>query len=108
MPMFRRMPKRGFVNAFATPVVEVNVDTLADRFKAGATVDLAALRAQGLATTRDHGVRVLGRGEIKHAITVKADHFSASAKQKIEAAGGQVVDLQPVTVPVERPAPASA
>src|SRR3989339_408904 len=50
MPMYRRMPKRGFVNVFARPVVEVNIDTLAHRFGAGATVDLLALRAQGLAT----------------------------------------------------------
>jgi len=108
MPMYRRMPKRGFVNAFAIPVVEINVDTLADRFQAGATVDLKALRAQGLATTRDHGVRVLGRGEIKYAITVKANHFSASAKAKIEAAGGQAIDLAPVAKSAEAPAPATA
>ena len=106
MPMYRRMPKRGFVNTFATPVVAVNVDTLADRFQAGQTVDLAALRNLGLATTRDHGVRVLGRGDIKHAITVKADHFSASAKQKIEAAGGQALDLAPAATPALAPATA--
>jgi len=93
------------VNSFARPVVEVNVDTLANRFQAGATVDLQALRRQGLATTRDHGIRVLGRGEIKHAITVKAEHFSASARQKIEAAGGQAMSLTPE---LQRPSAAPA
>jgi len=95
MPMYRRMPKRGFVNIFAKKLAAVNVDSLAASFPAGSTVDLDALRVEGLAANWVEGVRVLGRGEIKHALTVKADHFSASAKQKIEAAGGKVVDLTP-------------
>ncbi|MBI5510009.1 MAG: 50S ribosomal protein L15 [Deltaproteobacteria bacterium] len=105
MPMYRRMPKRGFVNAFAKPVIEVNVDTLAGRFTAGATVDLETLRSMGLAPTRALGLRVLGRGEITHALTVKADHFSASAKQKIEAAGGKAVDLMPAKEAAPAPQP---
>ena len=92
MPMYRRMPKRGFNNSrFAKVWAEVNVDILAARFEAGAEVDLAAARKVGLATNRDEGLRVLGRGEITHALTIKAAHVTASAKKKIEAAGGSIV-----------------
>lgn len=91
MPMYRRMPKRGFVVPFPKRWVEVNIDVLGARFGAGASVDLQALVAVGLASKNADGFRVLGRGELGHAITVTADHFSASAKQKIEAAGGTVV-----------------
>lgn len=94
MPMYRRMPKRGFTNIFAKSWAEVNLDTLAKQFAAGSTVDIAALREKGLARNRHDGVRVLGRGEMPHALTVKADHFSASAKQKIEAAGGKALAAQ--------------
>lgn len=96
-PMFRRMPKRGFTNIFRVALAEVNVDTLARFFAAGGLVDLTTLRAAGLATHKDRGVRILGRGELSHALTVTASHFSASAKQKIEAAGGKAVLLPAVT-----------
>lgn len=96
-PMYRRMPKRGFTNIFAVRWAEINVDMLADHFKAGATVNLDALKAAGLASTRDEGLRVLARGELKHALKITANHFSASAKQKIEAAGGScaVIEKRP-------------
>lgn len=90
VPMYRRMPKRGFTNVFAGKYAEVNLDILATRFEKGATVDFAALLTQGLAKKKDDGFRVLGRGDLKHALKVKADHVTASAKQKIEAAGGSV------------------
>jgi len=107
MPMYRRMPKRGFVNAFAIPVVAINVDTLANRFNAGATVDLQALRSQGLATTRDHGVRVLGAARSSTPSLSRPSLFRL-AKQKIEAAGGQAIGLAPVAPPKDAPAPATA
>jgi len=94
MPMYRRMPKRGFTNIFAKTWAVVNLDTLAQHFGAGLEVDLKALHAAGLAAKTVDGFRVLGRGELAHALTIKADHFSASAKQKIEAAGGKALDVQ--------------
>ena len=90
MPMYRRMPKRGFVNIFAKKWAEVNLDTLATRFAAGATVDLATLREAGVVSGRFDGLRILGRGEIGHALTITANHVTAGAKQKIEAAGGNI------------------
>lgn len=93
-PMYRRMPKRGFTNIFAKPWAVVNLDLLASYFGAGATVNMETLRKAGLAAKKDAGVRVLGRGEIGHALTVEAHHFSASAKKKIEAAGGKAIVVE--------------
>ena len=93
MPMYRRMPKRGFLNKFARLAVEVNLDVLATRFGPGATVDMAALRDVGLARKKTEVFRVLGRGELGHALVIKADHFTASAKEKIEKAGGQATEV---------------
>ncbi len=89
-PMFRRMPKRGFTNIFRKRYAEVNLDMLAARFGKGAKVDIAALIAVGLASRSDDGFRVLGRGEVGHALSVTADHVTESAKAKIEKAGGSV------------------
>jgi large subunit ribosomal protein L15 len=99
MPMFRRMPKRGFTNIFAKSWAVVNLDTLAQHFGSGSQIDLEALHAAGLAAKTVDGFRVLGRGELQYALTIKADHFSASAKQKIEAAGGKALDVQSVAPP---------
>ena len=107
MPMYRRMPKRGFAKPFAKQWVEVNVDTQAARFAAGAAVDFQALLAVGLATKKADGFRVIGRGEIPHALTITANHFSESAKQKIEAAGGKVVVIEPRAKYVRDGAPAA-
>lgn len=90
VPMYRRMPKRGFVNVFGLPTIAVNVDSLAAHFPAGAKVDLAALVARGLARRTDRVFRLLGRGEAGHALQVVADHATPQARQKIEAAGGSV------------------
>ncbi len=95
MPMYRRMPKRGFVAPFAPNWVEVNLDVLESHFAAVASVDFAALVAAGLASKNADGFRVLGRGELSRALNVTADHFSASAKQKIEAAGGTANEIVP-------------
>jgi large subunit ribosomal protein L15 len=95
MPMYRRMPKRGFAKPFAKLWVEVNVDTLAKIFPSGAVVDFGALLKVGLATKKADGFRVIGRGDLSHALTVTANHFSASAKEKIEKAGGKIVVIEP-------------
>ncbi len=92
MPMYRRMPKRGFVNIFRKNWAEVNIDTLAERFVAGTKIDLEVLRHAKLAKKGSDGVRILGRGEISHALTIEANHFTATARGKIEAAGGKAID----------------
>ena len=88
MPLQRRIPKRGFVNIFATHYVTINVSDL-NRFEDGAVVDAQALIDAGLLKKTLDGVKVLGRGEITKQLTVNVAAFSASAKQKIEAAGGK-------------------
>lgn len=87
MPMTRRIPKRGFVNIFAKQYAHVNVTAL-NAFEDGAVVDAEALKKAGLVKKLFNGVKVLGDGDISKKLTVKATAFSASAKQKIEAAGG--------------------
>lgn len=88
MPLSRRVPKRGFNNIFATEYVTVNLDKLA-AFEAGSVVDADALLAAGIIRKTLDGVKILGNGELSIALTVKAAAFSASAKAKIEAAGGK-------------------
>ena len=89
MSMLRRLPKFGFNNnQFATDYEVVNVGQLEKAFDAGAVVDRAALKAAGLVRRECDGVKILGGGDLKKKLTVKAQGFSASAKQKIEAAGG--------------------
>ncbi len=90
MPLQRRLPKRGFNNIFATEYAIVNVADLNDRFEAGAVVDAESLVASGLIKKTLDGVKVLGRGEITKALTVKVAAVSETAKAKIEAAGGTV------------------
>ena len=87
MPFLRRLPKRGFKNPAATVDSPVNVAALA-AFDEGAVVDRDALVTLGLADGALDGVKILGNGEIAKKLTVKAQAFSASAKAKIEAAGG--------------------
>ena len=88
MPLQRRVPKRGFVNIFATTYANVNVAAL-NVFEDGAEVDLDALKKAGLVKKAYDGVKVLGDGELTKKITVKAAAYSKSAKEKIEAAGGK-------------------
>lgn len=87
MPLARRIPKRGFNNIFAKQYVSVNVSKLAG-FEAGSVVDAEALLKAGVISKTLDGVKILGDGELAVALTVKAAGFSASAKAKIEAAGG--------------------
>jgi|TARA_B100000959_G_scaffold285778_1_gene361699 large subunit ribosomal protein L15 len=89
MQYFRRIPKRGFTNAdFKTVYHIVNLASLADRFKKGATVDATALVEAGLIRNFNNPVKILGQGDISIALNITADKFSASAVKKIEAAGG--------------------
>ena len=88
MPLVRRIPKRGFNNVFAKPLTAINLAVL-NRFEDGAVVDAAALLETGILSKCVYGVKVLGNGELTKKITVKANAFSASAKEKIEAAGGK-------------------
>ena len=88
MPLYRRLPKRGFKNTFAKKYAEVNVEQL-NCFDNGAVVDPAALIEAGILTNVLDGVRVLGNGELTKSLTVQAQGFTKSAQQKIEAAGGK-------------------
>ena len=84
----RRIPKRGFNNIFATEYTVINVSDL-ERVVDGTVVDTELLKAAGLVTKELDGVKVLGNGELTKSLTVKAAAFSASAKEKIEKAGGK-------------------
>ena len=89
MPLQRRIPKRGFNNIFATEMAIVNISALDKAYEAGATVTVDSLIEKGLVKKALDGVKVLGHGELTKALTVQANAFSESAKQKIEAAGGK-------------------
>ena len=88
MPLARRIPKRGFNNIFAKPLESVNVSVL-NRFEDGTVVDANLLLAEGVLAKCVNGVKILGNGEITRKLTVRANAFSAGAKEKIEAAGGK-------------------
>lgn len=89
MPLHRRLPKRGFRNPFRKEYAIVNVRDL-NRFPSGSMVDVQALREAGLVKGAYDGVKVLGDGDLKVSLTVKAHKFSRTAAEKIEAAGGTV------------------
>ena len=88
MPLQRRLPKRGFNNIFATQYATIKVSDL-DKFEAGAVVDAQALLEKGIINKSLDGVKVLGNGEVTKAVTVKVAAYTASAKEKIEKAGGK-------------------
>jgi large subunit ribosomal protein L15 len=88
MPLHRRMPKRGFHNPFRVEFEVVNLDTLAERFEAGTVVTPESLVAAGL-ITGNGPVKVLARGDMSKALTVRAHKFSGKAAEKLAAAGGQ-------------------
>ena len=92
MPLYRRIPKRGFNCPSHKEIVGINLSAL-DRFEDGAVVDVDALVESGVVRNPKDGVKILGNGDITKKLTVKANAFSASAKEKIEAAGGTVVKL---------------
>jgi len=88
MPLVRRIPKRGFNNIFAKPLEAINVSAL-EKFEDGAVVNAQALLEKGILSKCEYGVKILGNGSITKKLTVQASAFSASAKEKIEAAGGK-------------------
>ena len=89
MPLYRRLPKRGFKNRNTLDIVAINLSTL-ERFEDGATVDEDALRAAGIVKNSFDGVKILGNGDLTKKLNVKVNAYSASAKEKIEALGGTV------------------
>ena len=88
MPLARRLPKRGFNNIFAKRLESINVSAL-EKFEDGATVNVCDLLEKGILSKCEYGVKILGNGEITKKLTVRASAFSASAKEKIEKAGGK-------------------
>ena len=89
MPIYRRLPKRGFKNVFAKEYAEVNVSSL-NQFDDGVTVDPVALVEAGIIKNVLDGIRILGNGELTKKLTVKANGFTKTAESKITAAGGKV------------------
>jgi large subunit ribosomal protein L15 len=89
MPLHRRIPKRGFHNPFREEFAVINLDTLAEQFEPGAEITVELLREQGLVRKGANKVKVLARGEISKALTVRAHKFSGKAAEKIAAAGGK-------------------
>jgi large subunit ribosomal protein L15 len=92
LPLYRKLPKRGFKNRFAVNYAVVNVEAL-NKFENGAVVDIEALKAAKLVRKELDGVKILGNGELTKKLTVKATVFSATAKEKIEAAGGKIEEV---------------
>ena len=88
MPLYRRIPKRGFLNRNTKDIVAINISAL-EKFEDGATVDIAALKSAGVIKNEKDGVKILGNGELTKKLTVQANAFSASAVEKIEALGGK-------------------
>ena len=88
MPLYRRVPKKGFTNIFGTDYASVNVERL-NVFEDGATVDAKALLDAGIIKKTLGGVKIIGNGELQKKLNVKAAKFTASAKEKIEALGGK-------------------
>lgn len=89
MPLYRRLPKRGFTNIFAKDFAIVNIEDL-NRFDENAVITPELLKESGLVKKLKDGVKILGNGEINKILTVKANKFSKTAAEKIEAAGGKV------------------
>ena len=92
MPLSRRLPKRGFRNPFRKNIVTINIDQLR-RFPEGSVIDRDVLLEAGLVKKTGDGIKILGKGDIEYPISVKVDMISRGAKDKIEAAGGSVVEV---------------
>ena len=93
MPLFRRLPKRGFTCRNRVEYVGINVGTLNERFEDGAVVDIDALFDEGIIKKELGGVKILGNGELTKKLTVKANKFTETAKQKIESCGGTCEEI---------------
>ena len=98
MPMPRRIPKRGFNNRNRELIFPVNVSTLESLFESGATVDIDVLRTIGLVPKLVDTIKILGEGELTKKLTIKAHRASATAKEKVEKAGGSI-EILPTTIP---------
>lgn len=92
MPLYRRLPKRGFTNRNSKEIIGINVDAL-NRFDNDATVTVETLIEVGIIKNPKDGVKILGNGELTKKLQVKVDAFSASAKEKIEALGGTAEEV---------------
>ena len=92
LPLYRKLPKRGFHNKFATKYAIVNVSDL-NAFENGAVIDINALLEKKIVRKTFDGLKVLGNGDLNKSLTVKAAIFSATAKEKIEAAGGKTEEV---------------
>lgn len=90
MPMPRRVPKRGFKNMNRVEAFPINVETLEQLFESGASVDIDVLRGKGLIPKQVDTIKILGNGELTKKLTIKAHRASATAKEKIEKAGGSI------------------
>ena len=88
MPLFRRIPKRGFTDPNSKVITGINVSVLEDRYNAGDEVTLESLLEKGIVRKLNDGVKILGNGELTKKLSVKVNAFSQSAKEKIEACGG--------------------
>jgi large subunit ribosomal protein L15 len=102
LPMMRRVPKRGFINSYADDVVAVNIADLCEVFNAGEEITPEILESKGVVKKRYDKIKILGDGEVTKALKVSAHAFSASAEQKIIAAGGSVTKLKVRLTPKER------
>ena len=89
MPLYRRLPKRGFTNRNSKDIVAINISEL-ERFRSGSTVTIEKMVESGLIKNTRDGVKILGNGEFTKKLNVQTNAFSASAKEKIEALGGTV------------------
>lgn len=92
MPLYRRLPKRGFTCYNSKDIVAINVSEL-EKFEDGAVVDIQALLDNGVIKETNDGVKILGNGDLTKKLTVKANAFSASAKEKIEKLGGTAEEI---------------
>lgn len=88
MPLYRRLPKRGFTNRNTKEIIAINV-ALLNVFENGETVDIAALKSKGLVSNPRDGVKILGNGDLSKKLIVQVNHYSKAAAEKIEAAGGK-------------------
>ena len=110
MPIYRRLPKRGFVNVFAAKPTEVNLGRIQDaidrgRLDAAGTINAEAIRAAGLANRIGNGVKLLAKGELKAKVTIEVARASKAAIAAVEKAGGSVKILAPVEAPGEADKP---
>jgi len=92
MPLSRRLPKRGFRNPFRKEIVAINIDQL-KKFPAGSVIDEEVLVRSGVVNNKRDGIKVLGKGSIDYPVTLKMNMISRGAREKIEAAGGSIIEV---------------